>query len=81
LTARTHPPILIGVPPGGARSACSGGARRSATCPAEIVAKAHRENGVILSGKFGGSTVAYLRTDRDLGVVLDMFSRTREGLA
>jgi hypothetical protein len=35
---------------------------------------------VILRGKFGGSTVAYLGTDRDLGVVLDMFSGTREGL-
>jgi len=68
------------VPPSGARSVGSRAARRSATCPDEIVAKAHRENGVILSGKFGGSTVAYLGTDRDLGVVLDMFSGTREGL-
>ena len=35
---------------------------------------------VILSGKFGGSMVAYLGTGRDLGIVLDTFSGIREGL-
>jgi hypothetical protein len=41
-------------------------------------ARADRENGVILSGKFGSGTVAYLGTDRDLGVVLEIFSGTQE---
>jgi hypothetical protein len=45
---------------------------------AEIVAKADRENGVILSGKFGGGTVSYLGTGRDLGVVLKIFSGAQE---
>ena len=31
----------------------------------EIVARADRERGVILSGEFGGARVAYLGTDRD----------------
>jgi hypothetical protein len=33
----------------------------------ETVAQANRRNGVILSGRFGGATVAYLGTDPDLG--------------
>jgi hypothetical protein len=33
-------------------------------------------NGVILSGEFGGARVAYLGTDRDLGVVIEIFSGT-----
>jgi glyoxalase/bleomycin resistance protein/dioxygenase superfamily protein len=41
----------------------------------ETVAQAERENGVVLSGKFGGAKVAYLGTDRDLGVtIIEIFS-------
>jgi methylmalonyl-CoA/ethylmalonyl-CoA epimerase len=42
----------------------------------ETVAQADRGNGVILSGEFGGAKVAYLGTDRDLGVTLEIFSGT-----
>jgi hypothetical protein len=43
---------------------------------AEAVAQADRGNGVILSGEFGGARVAYLGTDRDLGVIIEIFSGT-----
>lgn len=39
----------------------------------EAIAQAERGNGVILSGKFGGGRVAYLGTDRDLGVVMEIY--------
>ena len=42
----------------------------------ETVAQATRGNGVILSGEFAGARVAYLGTDRDLGVVIEIFSGT-----
>jgi methylmalonyl-CoA/ethylmalonyl-CoA epimerase len=42
----------------------------------ETVARAERENKVILSGEFSGARVAYLATERDLGVVLEVFSGT-----
>jgi methylmalonyl-CoA/ethylmalonyl-CoA epimerase len=42
----------------------------------ETVARAERENNVILSGEFSGARVAYLATERDLGVVLEVFSGT-----
>lgn len=32
--------------------------------------------GVILSGEFGGTKVAYLGTERELGVVIEVFSGT-----
>ncbi len=31
---------------------------------------------MILSGEFGGARVAYLGTDRDLGVTIEIFSDT-----
>src|SRR3712207_8878618 len=34
----------------------------------ETVARAERENNVILSGEFSGARVAYVATERDLGV-------------
>ena len=42
----------------------------------ETVAQADRGNGVILSGEFGGARVAYLGTERDLGVTIEIFSGT-----
>jgi hypothetical protein len=42
----------------------------------ETVARAERENNVILSGEFSGARVAHLATERDLGVVLEVFSDT-----
>jgi methylmalonyl-CoA/ethylmalonyl-CoA epimerase len=45
----------------------------------ETVAQADRGNGVILSGEFGGASVAYRGTDRDLGVVIEIFSGTAAG--
>jgi methylmalonyl-CoA/ethylmalonyl-CoA epimerase len=45
----------------------------------ETVAQATRGNGVILSGEFAGARVAYLETDRDLGVVIEIFSGTAAG--
>ena len=42
----------------------------------ETVGRAERENNVILSGEFSGARVAYLTTERDLGVVLEVFSGT-----
>jgi hypothetical protein len=37
---------------------------------------ARSRNGVILSGEFGGGRVAYLGTERDLGVTSEIFSGT-----
>ena len=42
----------------------------------ETVARAERENNVILSGEFSGARVAYLATERDLGVIIEIFSGT-----
>jgi methylmalonyl-CoA/ethylmalonyl-CoA epimerase len=47
----------------------------------ESVARAERENNVILSGEFSGARVAYLATERDLGVVLEVFSGTPDDQA
>jgi methylmalonyl-CoA/ethylmalonyl-CoA epimerase len=44
----------------------------------ETVARAERENNVILSGEFSGARVALLATERDLGVVLEVFSGTSD---
>jgi hypothetical protein len=41
-----------------------------------MVAEAERRNGVILSGEFSGARVACLGTDRDLGVIIEVFSGT-----
>ena len=40
----------------------------------KTVAQAERENNVTLSGEFSGAKVAYLATERDLGVILEVFS-------
>lgn len=40
----------------------------------ETVAQAERGNNVMLSGEFSGVNVAFLGTERDLGVVLEVFS-------
>jgi methylmalonyl-CoA/ethylmalonyl-CoA epimerase len=40
----------------------------------ETVGRAERENGVILSGEFSGVDVAYLNTQRDLGVIIEIAS-------
>jgi hypothetical protein len=40
------------------------------------VAQADRGNGVILGGEFAGARVAYLGSDCDLGVVMEIFSGT-----
>jgi methylmalonyl-CoA/ethylmalonyl-CoA epimerase len=45
----------------------------------ETVAQADRGNGVILSGEFGGARVAHVGTDRDLGVVIEIFGGTAAG--
>src|SRR5215218_10578760 len=42
----------------------------------ETVARAERENNVILSGEIRGVRVAYFAPERDLGVVLEVFSGT-----
>ena len=42
----------------------------------ETVARAERGNDVILSDEFSGARFAYLATERDLGVVLEVFSGT-----
>jgi hypothetical protein len=44
----------------------------------ETLAQADRGNGVILSGEFGGARVAYLGTDRDLGVIIEIFGGTAD---
>jgi methylmalonyl-CoA/ethylmalonyl-CoA epimerase len=43
----------------------------------EMVAEAERRNGVILSGEFSGAWVACLGTDRDLGVIIEVFRAPR----
>ena len=40
----------------------------------ETFARAERGNDVILSGEFRGAGFAYLATERDLGVILEVFS-------
>jgi methylmalonyl-CoA/ethylmalonyl-CoA epimerase len=40
----------------------------------ETFARAERKDGVILSGEHSGIDIAYLDTQRDLGVVLEVFS-------
>jgi hypothetical protein len=42
----------------------------------EAVERAERENDVILSGEFSGARFAYLPTERDFGVILEVFSGT-----
>jgi methylmalonyl-CoA/ethylmalonyl-CoA epimerase len=42
----------------------------------EVVARAERKNGVMLSCKHSGIDIAYLDTLRDLGVTLEVFSGT-----
>jgi methylmalonyl-CoA/ethylmalonyl-CoA epimerase len=42
----------------------------------ETLARAERENNVILSCEFSGVDIAYLDTLRDLGVILEIFSGT-----
>lgn len=42
----------------------------------ETVAQAERENKVILSCEFSGVDIAYLDTQRDLGVTIEIFSGT-----
>jgi methylmalonyl-CoA/ethylmalonyl-CoA epimerase len=39
-----------------------------------VAAQARRGRKIVLSGTFSGVKVAYLPTDRDLGVVLEIFS-------
>jgi hypothetical protein len=41
-----------------------------------VAAQAERGNGVVLSGEFSGIRVAYLATDRELGVITEIFSGT-----
>jgi len=41
-----------------------------------VAAQAKRGNNLVLSGTFSGANVAYLRTDRDLGVIIEIFSGT-----
>ncbi|MGH3062139.1 MAG: hypothetical protein ACRDNA_12100 [Gaiellaceae bacterium] len=41
-----------------------------------VAAQAERGNGVALSGEFGGISVAYLATDRELGVITEIFGGT-----
>jgi methylmalonyl-CoA/ethylmalonyl-CoA epimerase len=41
-----------------------------------VAAQAAKGNGVVLSGEFSGVRVAYLATDRDLGVITEIFSGT-----
>jgi hypothetical protein len=40
----------------------------------DAVAQAKRGNALVLSGTFSGAQVAYLPTDRDLGVILEIYS-------
>ena len=42
----------------------------------ETFARAERENNVMLSCKHSGIDIAYLDTQRDLGVILEIFSST-----
>jgi methylmalonyl-CoA/ethylmalonyl-CoA epimerase len=41
-----------------------------------VAAQAKRGNKLVLSGTFSGAKVAYLPTDRDLGVIIEIFSET-----
>lgn len=41
---------------------------------AAVAAQAERGNPLVLSGTFSGTKVAYLPTDRELGVILEIFS-------
>jgi len=41
-----------------------------------VAAQAKRGNNLVLSGTFSGAKVAYLPTDRDLGVIIEVFSGT-----
>ncbi len=41
-----------------------------------VAAQAERGNTLVLSGTFSGVKVAYLPTDRDLGVIIEIFSGT-----
>jgi methylmalonyl-CoA/ethylmalonyl-CoA epimerase len=41
-----------------------------------VAAQAEKGNGVVLSGEFSGIRVAYLATDRKLGVITEIFSGT-----
>lgn len=45
----------------------------------ESVAEAERGPGLVGSGRLGGTRVAYLGTDRDLGVILEIFGDTSGG--
>ena len=42
----------------------------------ETVERAERENNVILSGEFSGAKFVFLATERDLGVIIEVFSGT-----
>jgi methylmalonyl-CoA/ethylmalonyl-CoA epimerase len=44
-----------------------------------VAAQAKRGKKLVLSGTFGGVKVAYLPTDRDLGVILEVFSGVPNG--
>jgi len=39
-----------------------------------VAAQAERGKKLVLSGTFSGAKVAYLPTERDLGVILEIFS-------
>ncbi|HEU4786904.1 MAG TPA: hypothetical protein VFS57_05835, partial [Gemmatimonadaceae bacterium] len=41
-----------------------------------VAMQAKRGNKLVLSGTFSGAKVAYLPTDRDLGVTIEIFSGT-----
>jgi Glyoxalase/Bleomycin resistance protein/Dioxygenase superfamily len=41
-----------------------------------VAAQAKRGNSLVLSGTFSGTKVAYLPTDRELGVIVEIFSGT-----
>jgi hypothetical protein len=42
-----------------------------------VAAQAKQGNNLVLSGTFSGAKVAYLPTDRDLKVIIEIFSGTR----
>jgi methylmalonyl-CoA/ethylmalonyl-CoA epimerase len=39
-----------------------------------VAEQAERGNTLVLSGTFSGAKLAYLPTDRDLGVIIEIFS-------
>jgi hypothetical protein len=41
-----------------------------------VAEQAESGNGVVFSGEFSGISVAYLDTDRELGVIAEIFSGT-----